>query len=57
MKFLAIVYVVLWILMALAAFVPAAQYPYATKGGWVIAVVLFGIIGYMMFNDQIRHTH
>lgn len=50
--FIAIIYVVLWILMVLAALAPDATYPNAVKGRWVLVLVLFGIIGYTLFNGQ-----
>jgi len=50
--FFAIIYVVLWILMVLAALASDSDYPKAPKGRWVLALVLFGIIGYFLFNGQ-----
>lgn len=52
--FIAIIYVVLWVLMVLAALAPDAAYPSAVKGRWVLALVLFGILGYVIFNSQIH---
>ena len=50
--FIAIIYVVLWILMVLAALVPDWTYPSAVRGRWILALILFGIIGYFLFNGQ-----
>ena len=52
--FFAIIYVVLWILMVLAALAPDATYPNAVKGRWILALILFGIIGYFLFKDQMH---
>lgn len=49
---LVIFYWVLLLLVAVGAFVPPTQWQYAPRATWVIAIILFVIIGIKMLNPK-----
>lgn len=50
---LVIFYWVLLLLTAIGVFVPVTSWPYAPRATWVIAIILFVIIGIKLVKPQL----
>jgi hypothetical protein len=50
--FLMVLFWLLWILAVIGCFIPEA--PFITRGRWVVALILLGIIGYKVLGDPTK---
>lgn len=54
MMFLTILFWILFILCAIGAFVPDANFPGGSRSRWVIMLILIGVLGYAVFGNVLN---